>query len=47
MSFGNMTKNDVTWQLKEKVDTVNVKVIYFDKVEKVAVPVNIETGVGF
>ena len=46
-SFGNKSNHDQGWQLTEKVDVVNVKVIYYDKSEKVTVPVTIETGVGF
>ena len=47
MTFGAMKNYDVQWRLKEKVDVVNVKVIYYNKMEKVAVPVELATGVGF
>jgi hypothetical protein len=46
-SFGPVTKYDVTYRLAQKVDPVNVKVIYFDKVDKVTVPIDVDTGVGF
>ncbi len=38
--------HEVTYNFKKKVDVVDVKVTYYDKVEALTIPVDLEIGVG-
>jgi hypothetical protein len=46
MGFGSQMTYTKEFALEEKVKKLNVKVTYFDKVESIAVPIKLETGLG-
>ncbi len=45
--FGDQQRFTTIYQVEGKVDRVSVKITYFDKVETLTMPLDIEVGVGF